>query len=248
MQSSQNFTLLGTALSNTFTVYIPDRRGRGLSGPFGPNYGLQSETEDLEALLAVAGTHNVFGLSSGAVIALHAATRLSAIRKLALFEPPLDIDGEPSPASWVPEYERYLSKGNLAGAMIANIRGIGDRSLFFKLPRFILEPLLASAIRADNKKGGTDGQTLQALIPTVHFDTQLIAEMAGRLDRFKTMQTTTLLMCGQKSPASLIAPVNALSHVLPRCERVEFAGLDHLAPDNTGTPEPVAEALRRFFS
>jgi hypothetical protein len=30
---------LGVALSNAFTVYIPDRRGRGLSGPFGDNYG-----------------------------------------------------------------------------------------------------------------------------------------------------------------------------------------------------------------
>lgn len=34
-KSSQNLTQLGTALSDQFTVYIPDRRGRGLSGPFG---------------------------------------------------------------------------------------------------------------------------------------------------------------------------------------------------------------------
>jgi len=29
----QNFMKLGQALASEFTVYIPDRRGRGLSGP-----------------------------------------------------------------------------------------------------------------------------------------------------------------------------------------------------------------------
>src|SRR5674536_392631 len=33
--ASQSYMKLGALLSDTFTVYIPDRRGRGLSGPFG---------------------------------------------------------------------------------------------------------------------------------------------------------------------------------------------------------------------
>jgi pimeloyl-ACP methyl ester carboxylesterase len=37
--ASQHVMKLGFALSDAFTVYIPDRRGRGLSGPFGDNYG-----------------------------------------------------------------------------------------------------------------------------------------------------------------------------------------------------------------
>ncbi|MEU1641010.1 alpha/beta hydrolase, partial [Nonomuraea sp. NPDC005701] len=32
MQASQHFTKLAAALSTEFTVYVPDRRGRGLSG------------------------------------------------------------------------------------------------------------------------------------------------------------------------------------------------------------------------
>jgi len=31
--ASQSFMKIGKALSDKFTVYIPDRRGRGLSGP-----------------------------------------------------------------------------------------------------------------------------------------------------------------------------------------------------------------------
>jgi hypothetical protein len=37
MQAAQNFMLLAKALSDEFTVYLPDRRGRGLSGPPGEN-------------------------------------------------------------------------------------------------------------------------------------------------------------------------------------------------------------------
>ncbi len=38
--------------------------------------------------------HNVFGLSSGAVIALNAASALPSITKLAVYEPPVTDDGE----------------------------------------------------------------------------------------------------------------------------------------------------------
>src|SRR5262249_53552618 len=86
MQASQNFMKLARALGDQFTVYVPDRRGRGLSGSFGDGYGLERECEDLQALLSETGTHYVFGLSSGALIAMHAALALSAIRKVALYQ------------------------------------------------------------------------------------------------------------------------------------------------------------------
>ena len=45
----------------------------------------------MEALLTATGSRNVFGLSSGAIISLQAALTLPAIRKVALYEPPLSI-------------------------------------------------------------------------------------------------------------------------------------------------------------
>src|SRR5450631_2882100 len=51
MMTSQNFLKLATALSNEFTVYVYDRRGRGLSGSYGENYSMKKECEDLDALL-----------------------------------------------------------------------------------------------------------------------------------------------------------------------------------------------------
>ena len=41
MQASQNLMKLATALAAEFTVCVLDRRSRGLSGPFGDDYGLE---------------------------------------------------------------------------------------------------------------------------------------------------------------------------------------------------------------
>jgi hypothetical protein len=68
-QSSANLMRLARALSGAFMVYVPDRRGRGRSGPYGEFHGLSTEIEDLSALLDACGASRVFGLSAGAVIA-----------------------------------------------------------------------------------------------------------------------------------------------------------------------------------
>jgi len=50
MGSAHNFHQLAGALADTFTIYVPDRRGRGLSGPFGKEYSINKDVEDIEAL------------------------------------------------------------------------------------------------------------------------------------------------------------------------------------------------------
>src|SRR5437016_4115292 len=147
LQSSRSFTSLGAALGDAFTIYIPDRRGRGLSGPFGDHHSMRTEIEDLAALLDKTGSHNVFGLSSGALVALQCALESPAIHKLALYEPPLEIGSRPSPLDWVPRYDRELAAGNLPAAMVAVMKGTGDREFFSGLPWFILVPISKLAMR-----------------------------------------------------------------------------------------------------
>ena len=94
--ASQDFMELAGLLSDEFTVYVPDRRGRGLSGPIGDNYSLVKECEDMQALINKTGALNIFGLSSGAIIALQTALTTPMIRKVSLYEPPLDNVNGPS--------------------------------------------------------------------------------------------------------------------------------------------------------
>lgn len=61
---------LAALLADHFTVINYDRRGRGDSGDTQP-YAVEREVEDIEALIeAVGGSAYVYGISSGAALAL----------------------------------------------------------------------------------------------------------------------------------------------------------------------------------
>ena len=83
--SAHNHMQLAEALADAFTVYVPDRRGRGLSGAYGKDYSIREDVEDMDALLTKTGAHNVFGVSSGSIICLQAALDLPAIHKAAIY-------------------------------------------------------------------------------------------------------------------------------------------------------------------
>ncbi len=285
-QAAQNFTRLAEKLSDAFTVYVPDRRGRGQSGRPGDRYGLQSECEDLDALLSGTGAQNVFGLSSGALIALQAALTLPAIRKVALYEPPLSINHS-TPIDWLRRYDREIAEGKLGSAMVTAIRGTQTAPLFFRLaPRTVIDRLLNAATRMtvnDRATGttaeppasrrrtlrvllwpmrrmsqkkrlerdltaGQDEVSLRALVPTMHYDAQLVIESEGSLQSFGAVPAEVLLLGGTRSPSYLKKALYALERVLPHVHRVEFRGVGHLAADDGGKPKLVAAELRRFFS
>ena len=85
------FAPLAELLAPHFTVYAYDRRGRGDSGDT-PPYAADREVEDLVAVIGAAGgSANVFGHSSGAVLALDAAARNVGVTKLAVYEPPFIV-------------------------------------------------------------------------------------------------------------------------------------------------------------
>ncbi|WP_246675372.1 alpha/beta hydrolase [Mesorhizobium sp. B2-3-4] len=251
MQAAQNLMKLAAALSDAFAVYVPDRRGRGLSRPFGDNHGVEKEVQDLEALMAGTGARDVFGLSAGALIALRATLELATLRKVALYEPPLAIDGAPSPMAWVPRYEKELAKGDLAAAMVSCMRGTGDPSII-RMPRFVLVPLMRLAIRTDAaseaRSEARDDVPLDVLIRSVHFDARLAAQMEGTVENFKAVGAEILLIGGDRSTAYLRAALNALAGILPNATRIELPGLGHIAADDAGQPERVAGVLRPFFS
>src|SRR5437588_8808926 len=84
---------LATLLSPHFTVITYDRRGRGESTDTQP-FALEREIEDIEALINEAGGEAfLYGISSGAALALEATVKLGhKVKKLALYEPPYNDD------------------------------------------------------------------------------------------------------------------------------------------------------------
>ena len=80
MESARSHTLLAQALADDFTVYLMDRRGRGLSGPHRPDHCVRTEVEDVSAVLGQAGAELVFGVSAGGAVVMEAARTLPMLR------------------------------------------------------------------------------------------------------------------------------------------------------------------------
>jgi pimeloyl-ACP methyl ester carboxylesterase len=251
MSSGAHHVELARLLADTFTVIVPDRRGRGLSGPYRSGDELQQELEDVAALLAATGATNLWGLSSGACIALHAARTMPAIAKVGIYEPPL-IPDRAGAAAFLARFDDEMARGRIGEAMITAMRGAEMGPGWFRaLPKALTARLAMMGMAQEAKKPAGPYPTMRELSQTLHADFAIVAESSGRLDDYREIRANVLLMGGSKSPAFLKRALADLARVLPNAKRVELAGLDHAASwnrDVRGNPGPVADELRRFFA
>jgi pimeloyl-ACP methyl ester carboxylesterase len=253
--SGQDFTQLCEGLADAFTVYLPDRRGRGLSGPFGNDYCMQKEVEDLDALLSRTGAHKVFGVSAGGLICLQAALTLPAIEQMALYEPALLLDGTTHTA-WLRRYDREMAQGKVAAALVTCMKGLElGGPVMNAMPRSQAESLTNAMMESEDRSAKPEDITMRKLAPTLHYDGLLLAEMSGQLERFRAVRAEVLLLGGSKGLPFLKPSLDALEKVLPHVvRRVEFPGLGHGGSNNPSqtnrgsNPALVARELWQFFA
>ncbi len=166
-ESARSHTRLALALADAFTVYLPDRRGRGLSGPHRPDHSIRTEVEDLQAVLTESGAQRVFGVSIGALIALQAARTQPAIRKIAAYEPALLMDRSSRYTGWVRRFDREMAQGKVAAALVTSMYGLDLAPPAFKLMgRRLVESLTNRAMESEDKKAAADTVTMRKLAST----------------------------------------------------------------------------------
>jgi pimeloyl-ACP methyl ester carboxylesterase len=256
MESARSHTLLAEQLADDFTVYLPDRRGRGMSGPYRRDHSLRTEVDDLAAVIAAAGAHMAFGVSASGLVVLEAARTLPDLRKIAVYEPALVMDGAKHTA-WLSRFDREMADGNTAAAMITSMDGLELAPPLFKIiPRRFLTAMTDAAMKREDRKAVAGAVTMRQLAPTLHYEGMLLAESAGAVDAYSTLDADVLLLGGTKGLPFLKAGRDALANTLPRNRRVELTGLQHGAssdpsPTNPGgKPEIVAQVaceVRAFF-
>ncbi len=249
MSTGYNHIQLAESLADDFTVYLPDRRGRGLSGPYGDDHTIRRDIQDLDALLSKTGARDVFGVSIGAIICLQAALDLPAIRRVAIYEPPLLIK---DPAGLLKRFDAEMARGNTAAALVTAMRGTQmGPGIFNLLPRWLLELMTRQMISGMEKSGTGNYESFGALAPTLHYESQVYVDMEGKLDTFKTIGNEVLLLGGIRSASHFKAGLDVLATILPKATRVELPAVGHSASWNTdvgGKPKVVAAELRSFFS
>lgn len=250
--TTQSYHELASNLANDFAVYVPERRGRPLSPhAYAPDHVVQRDVEDLEALFEHSGAHFLFGLSSGAVIALEAARVLPSIHKLVLYEAPLYVPPKQMRLDLVARFYRQVAAGNIAAAMLTALITSGLAPPFFRLiSRSLLEIAIAFVLRKDARQEAREYPPLREVVPTMQYDFNVVSSMQNRFDTFRSVRSDVLLLSCVKSPAYLRESAVALERVLPKARRVEFEELDHSGPwnaDRGGKPNVVATAVREFL-
>ena len=247
VNASQHLMKLGTLLSDEFTVYIPDRRGRGMSGPVGENYSVEKEDEDLDAILKKTGAHYVFGTADGALFALHAAISNLAIYKVAAYEP-LVFAGQPELDQFritIRHLDKNMAEGKVAKATVDLTKDSVDS--FKRIPDFIMVPLVKLILWMNVKTVKGDDVPYKELIPTLDDELHLVEKTEGTLEEYKNVPAKVLLIEGSKTQSLLKESLDALNGVLPHSHLIELKGLNHDSAQDYGKPEPIAQELKRFF-
>ncbi len=249
MMYSRNFMTLAGLLANDFSVYVPDRCGRGLS-EMHKNYSLLAESEDMQAILEQTNTSNIFGLSAGAIIVLQTSIASPSLKKIALYEPPILI-GETSGNinQTIRNYEQAIADQNYGKAFISIVKGTDDNGSLMKfLPAFITAPLMDIAINLEARKKLDESKIhLKSLLLAMQYDFEIVNGSQGIIDKSKNITADVLLLGGEKSQSYLKDALDKLNFELPKAERVTFSNVGHMAADNSEKPGIVATELRRFF-
>jgi pimeloyl-ACP methyl ester carboxylesterase len=229
-----HYAALAAALGKAYTVHTVDRRGRGASGPQGPDYRIEREVEDALAVLDATGASIVFGHSYGGLIALELA-RHRPLSSLLLYEPPVSgLD-----ATFLPSLTAAVDDGRYGRAMAELLVG-----LQLVPPRV---PMFAFATMGWLMMRGREGAALRETMRTVPAEIREGARLDPDLSRYAEITTPTLLLGGGRSPAWLPAALPKLQRVLPNAQLVVSPGLDHNAPDENA-PATVAGLMRAFLT
>jgi pimeloyl-ACP methyl ester carboxylesterase len=232
-----HYTALATALSDTHTVHVIDRRGRGTSGPQGPGYCVDREAEDVRAVLDATGSGAVFGHSYGGLVALELAL-VRPLSALIVHEPGMSLNGGLN-QDFMPRFTRAINRGRYATAMARLMVGLNVAPA--RLPAAAFVPLGWLMMR------GREGAALRETLRTVPAE---ISE-GRRLDsdgrRYAAITAPTLLLCGGQSPEWLREVVSELHRIIPDSSLVRSPRMDHNAPDQNA-PEAIAGLVRAFLA
>jgi pimeloyl-ACP methyl ester carboxylesterase len=247
VNASQNLMKLGTALSDMFTVYIPDRRGRGMSGPIGSDYSIEREDEDIDALIKKTGAHYIFGTADGALFALHAAISIPAIHKVIAYEPLIFL-GQPGLEDFkkmITHFNKNISEDNVAKATVDITK---DSVTQIKaIPDFVMIPLVKLIFWINTQKIKGDDVPYQDIIPTLGPELHIVEKTEGTINNYKSVSAKVLLLEGSKTESMLKDSVTSLNNVLPHSNLIELKGLNHDSAQDYGKPEPIANEIKRFL-
>ncbi|MGH2629208.1 MAG: alpha/beta fold hydrolase [Actinomycetota bacterium] len=221
-------TPLAAELSDGFTVFNYDRRGRGDSGDT-PPYAVEREVEDIGAVIAEAGgSAHLYGSSSGAALALEAAAAGLPVMKLALWEPPFVPEGGPRPpadtAKTFADLVAAGRRGDAAEFFMSKVVGLPDE--------FVAQARSSPWWPAQ-----------EALAHTLAYDATIMGDYWLPTERAASVKVPTIVLAGGASFPWIVDTARQLAGSMPNAQTRTLEGQTHDV-----SAEVLAPALQEFFA
>ena len=225
---------LAEALAPHTTALSYDRRGRGDSDDASdpPPWDVEREVEDIAALIEVVGGEaDLYGHSSGAAVAVHAAAAGLAVRRLVLHDAPYNAAGagsEQDSVDWHHELHALLADGRAGDAVAAFMARVG-------MP----DDMVAGMQQGPMWPG------MVAIGPSLAYDSAAMGdETGGRVpvELLGRVAVPTLVLVGGADYGFMVDVAREMTEALPDGRSEQMVGADHGAG-----PEVVVPRLLPFL-
>lgn len=234
----KGFRRLKEHLAPHFTLYMMDRRGRGISGDGDDaQYELAREFEDVAATIdAIAretgGGVNVFAHSFGAMCALEGALLTNNLKRMVCYEPSLNrTAADPKRDTTIEKMRGLIAVGDRDGTVAAHLRGIINTT------EEVVEKQRA------NKDGWAERMAMAHTMPR---ELHALKSHVFEPDRYSPISAPVRFLLGEKSVGR--GPENAqrLVAAIPHAELVILEGQGHFG--YLAAPELIAAKIVEFIA
>jgi pimeloyl-ACP methyl ester carboxylesterase len=217
-------------LSDRYTCFVVDRRGRAHSGTGILPYSIEREYEDICAVLEAAGPGAILAAHSFGAICAMGAALLHPVPKLILYEPPLPVGGLIA-GEYLAPYRRAIAEGDLDTALEIGLS---------KFTRLAPEPI--AAMRASRA-----WPRLRTLATSWTCELEAMDSRPISVEHYRALDCPTLLLRGSVSPEHPMQDsTRALAQVLPDVRVETLAGQGHMALRDA--PQVVSRLVADFLA
>ena len=223
-------------LADRFTCYLPNARGKGLSGDSDDHTPPRHEEDATAFVDSIGKSVHVAAWSYGALPALGAAANSDAVTSLAIYEPTI------IPLMREDDLAEALDNLQVVGAAAADGR-LADAARAFH--PFVANDDELAALDADYYQ--RSGTAFPAWLRTAQASQAYEGPRSTDPEAMARISMPVLLLRGQQTRRATFYTDTeryVAEHVADPHVR-ELPGIGHFAP--ALTPEPVAEALVSFF-
>lgn len=226
-------------LSDYFTLYIMDRRGRGISGD-SEDWSLYKEFEDVQAMIegiatASGGPINLFGHSLGGLCTVEAVSRgaVNNVRRFFLYDPA------------IPKPPRSPALIAIAEKLANILKETGDREKMIEA--HLLEWTKISPETLARQKADTERWARRlGWAHTIPREYKAGEVYAADLSLYKNVHVPTRIMVGEQSHQGLQDSAKLLADTISGSDLIVFKGAGHYG-FTSDTPTFVREVVKFFL-